>query len=114
MRRREFIGLLGGAAVAWPLIARGEQQGARVRRIGVLMSLAADDPQAPPRISALAQGLGELGWTVGRNVQVEYRWGAGDIERYRKYAAELVALAPDVIVGQGGLIIGAVQQASRS
>jgi putative ABC transport system substrate-binding protein len=113
MQRREFIALLGGAAAAWPLVARA-QQGERPRRIGVLMNMAADDPQAPARVSMLAQALGELGWTVGRNIQFEYRWGAGDIERYRKYAAELVALSPDVILGVGVLIAGALQQASRS
>ena len=85
-----------------------------MRRIGVLMNMAADDPQAPARVSMFAQALGEHGWTVGRNVQFEYRWGAGDIERYRKYAVELVALSPDVILGVGVLIAGALQQASRS
>src|SRR5258708_39501945 len=100
MKRREFITLLGGAAAAWPLAARA-QQGERVRRIGALMSQAADDPEGQPRLLALAQGLQESGWTVGRNVRIDTRWGAGDAERYRKYALELVALAPDVILVNG-------------
>jgi putative ABC transport system substrate-binding protein len=89
VKRREFIALLGGAAT-WPLVARA-QQGERMRRIGVLMNLAADDLEASGRITSLAQGLQELGWTVGRNVQIEYRWGGGDLDRFRRYAAELVA-----------------------
>lgn len=113
MKRREFLSLLGGAAATWPLAANS-QPSERMRRIGVLMNMAADDPQAPARVSMFAQALGEHGWTVGRNVQFEYRWGAGDIERYRKYAVELVALSPDVILGVGVLIAGALQQASRS
>ena len=102
MKRREFITLLGGAA-AWPLTAHA-QQGERVRRIGVLMNLTADDLEAPARVTALAQGLQQLGWTVGRNLQIDYRWGAGDADRDRgrRYAAELVALAPDVILVGGG------------
>jgi putative ABC transport system substrate-binding protein len=112
MKRREFITLLGGAAVAWPLAASAQQQ--TVRRIGVLMNIAADDPQAATRVATFAQGLAELGWTIGRNVQVDYRWGAGDPERYRKYAVELVELAPDVILGVGVLIVEALQRTSRS
>jgi putative tryptophan/tyrosine transport system substrate-binding protein len=113
MRRRKFITLLGGAAAAWPMATRAQQR-QRMRRVGVLMNLAADDPQAAPRIAAFAQALGELGWAVGRNVQLDYRWGAGDIERYRKYAAELIALAPDVVMGVGVLIAQSLLQASRS
>ena len=113
MRRRDLIILLGGAAAAWPLAARA-QQAERVRRIGVLMSYAADDPLAPPLVSAFAQGLQERGWTIGGNVRIDYRWGAGDLDRFRKYAVELVALAPDVIVATAGSIVGALQQASRS
>src|SRR5215470_17733213 len=93
--RRKFLATLGGAA-AWPLAARA-QQPERMRRIGVLMNLTSDDPEAPGRVAAFAQGLGELGWAVGRNVMIDYRWGAADTERIRKYAAELVALAPQVI-----------------
>jgi putative ABC transport system substrate-binding protein len=98
MRRREFITLLGGAALAWPLAARAQQQPDRVRHIGVLMNLAADDAQSMARIAAFLQGLQQLGWTDGQNVAIEYRWGAGEPERIRKYAAELVALAPDIIL----------------
>jgi putative ABC transport system substrate-binding protein len=112
MRRREFLTLLGGAA-ACPLTARA-QQGERVRRVGVLMSVAADDPEAPARVTAIAQGLQELGWTVGRNLRIDYRWGAGDVELFRKYAAELVALKPDVILATAGSIVEALQQASRT
>ena len=96
MKRRAFISLLGGAAVAWPLAARA-QQGERVRHIGVLMSTAVDDPQDPARLAGFAQGFQELGWTIGRNLRIDYRWPAGDAERIRRYAAELAALAPDVM-----------------
>jgi putative tryptophan/tyrosine transport system substrate-binding protein len=110
VRRRTFITLLGGAA-AWPLAARA-QQAERVRRVGVLMSMAADDPEGQPRISALAQGMRELGWGVGRNLQIDYRWAAGDPDRIRKYAAELVALAPDVILANSTPLVAALQQAT--
>ena len=86
MRRREFVGMLGGAA-AWPVAAPG-QQNERVRRVGVLMSSSADDPESQRRTMAFAQGLQSLGWRIGHNIQVEYRWGAGDLGRYRGYAAE--------------------------
>src|SRR5262244_3989557 len=109
MKRREFITLLGGAAAVWPLAARA-QQGERMRRIGVLMNLTADDPEASARVTALAQGLQQLGWTVGRNLQIDYRWGAGDADRSRRYAAELVALAPDVILAVGSTAVAALQQ----
>ena len=113
MKRREFITLLGGVA-AWPLAARAQQPGDRMRRIGVLMSQSADDPDALAWISAFAQGLQERGWIIGSNVRIEYRWGAGDLDRFRKYAAELVALSPDVIVATAGSIVGALQQMSRT
>ena len=101
MKRREFITLLGaGAAVAWPLQARA-QQGERVRRIGVLMNLAAHDPELQRRMTGFVQALQALGWTDGRNVKIDYRWGAGDVELYRRYAAELLALMPDVILVSG-------------
>jgi len=108
MKRRSFIALLGGAAAAWPLAARA-QQGERMRRIGVLMNLTADDPEASARVTALAQGLQQLGWTVGRNLQIDYRWGAVDTDRSRRYAAELVALAPDVILAVGSTAVAALQ-----
>jgi ABC-type uncharacterized transport system substrate-binding protein len=113
VKRREFITLLGCAAATWPLSA-GAQQGERVRRIGVLMSAVESDPRALEYITAFAQGLAELGWIVGRNVRIEYRWGAGDLDRFRRYAAELVALSPDVVVATAGSIVGAFQQASRT
>jgi putative ABC transport system substrate-binding protein len=113
MNRREFITVLGSAAAAWPLAARA-QQGERMRRIGVLMSAVEGDQRGLEFITAFAQGLAELGWTVGRNVRIEYRWGAGDLDRFRRYAAELVALAPDVVLASAGSIVGAFQQASRT
>jgi putative ABC transport system substrate-binding protein len=113
MGRREFITLVGGAAAAWPVAVRA-QQGGRVRRIAVLSSRSADNPDALAWISAFTQGLQERGWTVGGNVRIEYRWGAGDLDRFRKYAVELVALAPDVIVATAGSIVGALQQVSRT
>ena len=112
MRRREFITLLGGAAAAWP-VAAGAQQPERMRRIGVLMALAADDPEGQTRIKVFEQGLNELGWSVERNLRIEYRWGAGDTNRSRSYAAELLALAPDVVVAVGSTAMG-VLQATRS
>jgi putative tryptophan/tyrosine transport system substrate-binding protein len=113
IRRREFIVTLGGVAAAWPLATRA-QQADRVRRIGALMTQAADDPEGQSRLLALAQGLQESGWTIGRNVRIDTRWGEGDAERYRRYAAELVALAPDVILVNGPAALAQLQQATRS
>jgi len=113
MRRREFITLLGGAAVAWPLAARA-QQGERMRRVGVLNTLVADDAMGQARNGALLQGLQQAGWTIGRNVHVETRWAAGDADRLRTYAAELVALAPDVIVVTGNAGTAPLLQATRT
>ena len=113
MRRRDFVVLLGGAAVAWPLAARA-QQPEQMRRIGVLTNLVADDPEAQARVGAFLQGLQELGWAVGRNMRIEYRWGAGDADRTRGYAAELVALAPDVILTSGASALAPLLQATRS
>jgi putative ABC transport system substrate-binding protein len=112
MKRREFITLIGGAA-AWPLVARAQQNG-RMRRIGVLMSYAADDPAGQARLLAFAQELAQSGWSDGRNVRIDVRWGAVDPERIRSYAAELVALAPDVIVATGSAIVGSLLQATRA
>jgi hypothetical protein len=95
MRRREFITLIGEAA-AWPLAARA-QQGERMRRVGWLTSQAADDPVPQAYIAPLLQGVQELGWSVGRNVRIDYRWGAANAELKRRYAAELVALCPDAL-----------------
>jgi putative ABC transport system substrate-binding protein len=113
MKRRSFITLLGGAA-AWPLVARAQQPDERMRRIGALSSLAADDPEARARYAAFLHGLQEWGWTIGRNVQIGYRWGAADPDRFRKYAAELVALTPDVILATGSPVTATVLQATRS
>ena len=113
MRRREFITLLGGAATAWP-IAVHAQQPSQMRRIGMLTGFTSDDPGGQVRLTAFAQGLQQLGWTVGRNVRIETRWGAGDAERYRRYAEELVALAPDVILVGGGSVLAAAQNATRT
>ena len=100
MKRRDFITLLGGAA-AWPLTARAQQR--EMRRIGVLTALASDDPEGQARLAAFAQGLQQSGWTVGQNVRVDYRWSGGNADNMRKYAAELVALAPDVILASAVL-----------
>jgi putative ABC transport system substrate-binding protein len=113
MRRRDFISLVGGSAVAWPLAARA-QQGERVRRIGVLMSTAVDDSQDPARLAAFAQGLQELAWTIGRNLRIDYRWSASSPDNARKYAAELAALAPDTILASGTIALAAVQQTSHT
>jgi putative ABC transport system substrate-binding protein len=112
IRRREFITLLGGAASVWPLAA-GAQQVQRMRRIGVFMPFAADDPNAQARLAAFAQGLQEVGWSVGRNLQIDYRWSAGDPDRVRRYAAELIALKPEVIVTVGASHTGPLQQATK-
>jgi putative tryptophan/tyrosine transport system substrate-binding protein len=113
MTRREFIALLGGAAAAWPLAARA-QQADRMRRIGALMYLAADDPDSPARVAAFARGLQELGWIEGRNIRIDYRWGGSDFDRVRRYTAELIALAPDVILVSSGSALAALQNATRS
>jgi putative tryptophan/tyrosine transport system substrate-binding protein len=114
IRRREFITLLGGAAAAWPLAA-GAQQRDRMRRIGVLVgNLPAGDPEWQARSNAFVQGLQERGWSDGRNLRIEYRWGLGDPDRLRKYAAELVAFAPDVIFAAGAPAVATLQQSSRS
>ena len=113
MRRREFITLLGGAAAAWPLAARAQQR-ERMRRVGVLMPLPADDPQSLRRLTAFVQGLQQLGWTDGRNVRIDVRWAAGDPDRFRRYAAELVGLAPDVILAAAVSSMVPLQQATRS
>ncbi len=112
MNRRELVTLVGGA-VAWPMAARA-QQTERVRRIGVLMNLAADDPASQTRNAGFLQGLQQLGWTDGRNVRIDYRWAAGEAERFRRHAAELVALAPDVILASASPSVAALQQASTT
>jgi putative ABC transport system substrate-binding protein len=112
VRRRTFIAALAGAA-AWPLITHA-QQPERSRRIGVLLSLGKDNPEAQARLEAFAQGLQELGWTDGRNIRIDYRWSAGDAERTRKYAAELVALGPDLILAGNTSTVRPLQQATRT
>jgi putative ABC transport system substrate-binding protein len=112
-RRREFISLLGGGAVAWPFAARA-QQSERVRRIGVLTNLAGDDPEGQVRLTAFAQALAQLGWTVGQNLRIEHRWAAGDAERLRRYAAELIALAPDVVLATSNITVAPLLQATRT
>ena len=97
IRRRELLAALSGAMAAWPLAARAQQE--RMRHIGVLMPWTATDPETQARLTAFVQALALLGWIDGRNVRIETRWGAGDADRYRQYAAELVALAPDVVAG---------------
>ncbi len=111
MRRREFIAGLGGA-VAWPL-APHAQQGEHVRRIGILMGGSADDPELPTFVAAFVQGLQQLGWTVGRNARIEQRYASGNRDLIRKYAEELVAQAPDVILAPGSGSVGPLQQATR-
>jgi len=113
MERREFITLLGGVAAGWPMTSRA-QQAERMRRIGVVMPATADDAQSLARVGAFLQGLQELGWTDGRNVRIEYRWGSGDTGRIPKYTGELVALAPEVILAQGSSTVGPLLQATRA
>jgi ABC-type uncharacterized transport system substrate-binding protein len=113
MRRRDVITLLGGAAAALPLAARG-QQPERLRRIGVLMGQAANDPVSQARNAAFLQGLQELGWMIGRNVEIEYRWGPDDVDNSRRNAEDLVALAPDVILATGGSNMGPLLQVTRT
>src|SRR5882762_2342620 len=114
MRRREFITLLGGAAAAWPLAARAQQPGERMRRIGVLMNTTADDPEGQARIAAFHQGLQEWGQTLGRNTRIDVRWGAIDADSSRRYATELVALAPEVILVSAAAGLGALKQTTRT
>jgi putative ABC transport system substrate-binding protein len=113
MRRREFITLLGGAVAGRPVAARA-QRSSRMQRIGVLMNLAADDPESAARITAFAQGLADSGWTAGRNVRIDYRWAAGDTRRFQKYAEELVALAPDILVAAATPSVLALQLATQT
>jgi putative tryptophan/tyrosine transport system substrate-binding protein len=112
MRRRAFITLLGGAVV-WPAVTRAQQSEA-VRRIGVLMNRTADDPQGQARLAAFQQRLQQLGWTDGGNVRIDTRWGADDVESERRYASELVALAPDIVLASGTLSVTALQRVGRT
>jgi putative ABC transport system substrate-binding protein len=109
LKRREFITLVGGMAAAWPLATRA-QQPERMRRIGVLMNVAAADPEGQAQVAAFLQALQNLGWSEGRNVGIDTRWGENDIERDRRYATELLALAPDVILASGTLSVAALRR----
>jgi ABC-type uncharacterized transport system substrate-binding protein len=113
MKRRAFITLIGGATAAWPLAARA-QQGERMRRVGVLLNLAAGDPMGQARVAAFVQGLQAAGWSDGRNVQIDTRWAAADPGNYRKYAAELIALGPDVVLASTTAAVLQLQRASRT
>jgi putative ABC transport system substrate-binding protein len=113
MRRREFLGVLAGAVAVLPRVARA-QQGERVRRVGVLMPFTANDPEAQARNALFEQSLRELGWMVGRDLQIDYRWPGGEAASIRRDAAELVALAPDVIMTVGSLTMGPMQQATQT
>jgi putative tryptophan/tyrosine transport system substrate-binding protein len=113
MRRREFITLLGGAAATWPLAARAQQH-ERVRHIGVFMDLGEGDPEGQIRVAALKRGLQDLGWIEGRNLRIETRWAAGEAAQMKPLAAELVSLAPEVIVSSGAPTLVALQQATRT
>ena len=112
MRRREFIALIGGA-VATPLAARA-QQPERARRVGILMNAAAEDSEGQSYVAAFQEGMQELGWSVGRNLRIDLRWGGNDADRWRRYADELVGHSPDVIVAAGGVIVSLLQRVSRT
>src|SRR3954462_14229523 len=111
IRRREVITLLGGVAAAWPLAARAQSAGGR--RGGVLMNVGESDAQGRARLDAFVQRLKELGWSEGRNLRLDVRWGAGDAELFRRYANELLVLAPDVIVANASVTVAALQQVTR-
>jgi putative ABC transport system substrate-binding protein len=111
--RRQFISAIGGAAVAWPLAARA-QQPRQMRRIGVLLNLSSDDPQAQKGVAAFLEALQSMGWTDGRNAQIDIRWGSNDLDDQRKYATELVALAPEIILASGTASVTAIQHVTRA
>jgi ABC-type uncharacterized transport system substrate-binding protein len=113
MRRREFLGVLGGAATTWPVAARA-QQTERVRRIGALLGISASDPEAPPRVAAFFSGLHDLGWDDGRNIKIELRFGGSEANSMRAHAKELVSLAPDVILAQSNLALATLLQETRT
>src|SRR6516225_8174305 len=113
MRRRDFISLVGGAAVAWPLAARA-QQPERMRRIGVLIVRGTDDPLGQTRVAAFQHALQQLGWSDGRNVRIDIRWHENDADRARRYAQELVALAPDIVLADNTISVTALQHVTRT
>ena len=112
MRRRDFMVLLGGA-VTWPISVRAKQQPDHMRRIGVLLNLSQYNPEGHTRLTAFVKRLHELGWVEGGNIRIDYRWSEGDTERTRKYAAELVALAPDVILAGNTSAVGPLKHETR-
>lgn len=113
MKRREFITLLGGAAAGWPLVAFA-QQGAPMRRIGVLFGIAESDPQATTELTVFTKALQEFGWIEGRNIRIDTRWAAADVDRMQVFARELVSLQPDAIVGQSTQVVAALQRETRT
>jgi putative tryptophan/tyrosine transport system substrate-binding protein len=113
MRRRDLIRMIAGSAAAWPLAARAQQRGP-MRRLGVLMNVTETDPESAARIAAFLQGLQQSGWIDGRNVQIDIRWAAGDVEHFRRYSAELVALAPDVILASSSPAVAELRQATHT
>src|SRR5262245_31346483 len=113
MRRRDFMKIIGGAAAGWPLAARA-QQPERVRRIGVILPAASDDPVFQARVGALLHALALLGWTIGRNVRIDTRWATANATDIRRHAAELAALAPDVILANGSSAVGPLLQETRN
>ena len=113
MRRREFIAFLTGSAASWSSAAHA-QRPERVRRIGVLMAINADDPESKARLAAFVQGLQQLGWIIGQNVAIEYRWAGANADNIRRYAGELVALAPDVILSHASAAVASLLQATRT
>jgi putative tryptophan/tyrosine transport system substrate-binding protein len=113
MRRREFISFLGGAAVGWPFVARARERSSK-KHVGVLMNLLAEDPMGQSRLEAFQQALRQFGWTEGDNLQIDVRWAGSDLERARKYGAELIALAPDVVLTATSPLVAALQQVTRT
>ena len=111
MKRREFITIVGGAAVAWPLAARAQE---RVRRVGVLMHTVPDEPEAQARVAAFQQGLQGAGWEIGRNLRIDTRWSNNDVARLRRQAADLIGLSPDVVLGGVGNTTGTLQELTRT
>jgi putative tryptophan/tyrosine transport system substrate-binding protein len=114
MQRREFITLLGSTAATWPVAVRAQQRPSQIRRIGVLMTTAADDAQGQVWYAAFVQGLQQLGWEVGTNARIDTRWGAGDTERYHKYVEELIALKPDIVLATANSVVAEFQKASHT
>jgi putative ABC transport system substrate-binding protein len=114
LKRRDFITLLGGSAVAWPLVARAQEPRRRMRRIGVLMSYAQTDAEGQRSIATFLETLEQMGWAQGRNLQIDYRWGGADRDRIQRYATELVGLKPDLILGQATPSIAALQRETRT